>query len=129
TSRSIFVNERWSNTKPAPSVPRITFVTGSHLAVCGWSNIASARSAYGTLIDSHVQNASTWQSSVSVSRLAGPPHDGHSVLTKLSSSASGRPVPSILRSVGSTTGSCSFGTGTIPQPPQYTIGIGAPQLR
>ena len=45
TSRSIFVNERWSNTKPAPSVPRITFVTGSHLAVCGWSNMLWARSA------------------------------------------------------------------------------------
>ena len=53
---------------------------------------ARARSAYGTLIDSHVQ-ARRRGSRACRSRVSpAPPHCGHSVLTKSSRSASGRPV-------------------------------------
>ena len=69
---------------------------------------------------------------VSVSRLAGPSHLGHSVFTQSVAAASGE-MPFGARSwprrSGSVTGSCSSGTGTSPQPSQYTIGIGAPQNR
>ena len=67
---------------------------------------------------------------VSLSRLAGPPHDGQSTLTQSAAAASGetpRGVRSAPRSSGSTTGSWSSGTGTSPQAGQCTIGIGAPQ--
>ena len=52
---------------------------------------------------------------VSVSRLAGPPHFEHVVLTKDSTRASGEPPrPVISTSRGRTTGSWSSGTGTMP---------------
>ena len=44
-----------------------------------------------------------------------PPHAGQVVFTNSSRSASGLPVPVGRRSSGSTTGSCSRGTGTVPQ--------------
>src|SRR5262249_26822562 len=78
------------------------------------------------------QEESTKVSMVSVSRRAAPPHLGHSVLTQSSAAASGETplgARSCPRRSGSTTGSCSSGTGTSPQPSQYTIGIGAPQNR
>src|SRR5262249_34199561 len=68
----------------------------------------------------------------SVSRGAGPPHLGHSVLTQSSAEASGETplgARSCPRRSGSTTGSWSSGTGTSPQPAQYTMGIGVPQNR
>src|SRR6478735_6881459 len=75
---------------------------------------------------------STKVSIVSLSRLAGPPHEGQSTLTHSSAAASGE-VPFGFRSAprrsGSTTGSCSSGTGTSPQEGQCTIGIGQPQNR
>ncbi len=67
---------------------------------------------------------------VSLSRLAGPPHVGHSTLTQSSAAASGETplgVRSDPRSSGSTTGSWSSGTGTSPHDGQWMIGIGAPQ--
>jgi len=41
--------------------------------------------------------------------------------------ASGEPRPVISTFSGSTTGSCSSGTGTSPQSAQWIIGIGQPQ--
>jgi hypothetical protein len=69
-------------------------------------------------------------SETSVSRLPGPPHAGQVVCTNDGTEARGeRPVPVGRKSstLGSSTGSCSSGTGTVPQPSQYTIGIGGPQ--
>ncbi len=69
---------------------------------------------------------------VSVSRVAGPPHFGHSVFTQSSAAASGETplgARSWPRRSGRTTGSWSSGTGTSPHEPQCTIGIGVPQNR
>src|SRR2546427_10406791 len=74
------------------------------------------------------QDESTKVSIVSVSRRAGPLHFGHVVSTNDRTCVSGeppRPVNSTSR--GRTTGSCSYGTGTVPQRSQCTIGIGVPQ--
>jgi hypothetical protein len=69
---------------------------------------------------------------VSVSREAGPPHDGHVVATQSSAAPRGD-VPAGLsaapRRSGSRTGSWSSGTATSPHAPQCTIGMGAPQKR
>src|SRR5213593_1943591 len=70
------------------------------------------------------QDESTKVSMVSVSRLAALPHFGHLQFTNDGVLASGLPVPSGTRSSGRTTGSSSSGTGTSPQPSQWTIGIG-----
>ena len=52
---------------------------------------------------------------VSVSRRAGPPHFGHATFTNSGTCASGEsPRPVKLVTFGSSTGSCSYGTGTIP---------------
>ena len=65
---------------------------------------------------------------VSVSRFAGPPHFGHIVFTNASCLASGEsPVGLSSASSGSSTGSWSAGTGTMPSFGQCTIGIGVPQ--
>ena len=64
---------------------------------------------------------------VSVSRLAGMPHDGHFASRKAGILLSGLPLPSGTRSSGSTTGSCSSGTGTSPHCGHLIIGIGVPQ--
>ena len=56
---------------------------------------------------------------VSVSRRASPPHDGHSVLTQSSAAASGLlPFGAYSSTSGSSTGSWSSGTGTIPHSSQ-----------
>src|SRR5256885_12304897 len=60
---------------------------------------------------------------VSVSRFASRPHRGQTVRYQEGCSLSG------LYSGGSSTGSCSAGTGTTPSTGQYTTGIGAPQYR
>ena len=67
---------------------------------------------------------------VSVSRFAGPPHFGQVQLTKESIFASGLSPPSPgskFSTFGSFSGSSSYGTPTIPQCGQWTIGIGSPQ--
>ena len=64
---------------------------------------------------------------VSVSRRAAPPHRGQAQWTKSARRFNGLPEPSGTTSSGSTTGSCSAGTGTSPQDSQWTIGIGQPQ--
>ena len=67
---------------------------------------------------------------MSVSRRARPPHFGHDTFTKSATCASGEsPRPVKFVTLGSSTGSCSYGTGTIPHVSQYTIGIGVPQYR
>ncbi len=69
---------------------------------------------------------------VSVSRRAGPPHLGHSVLTQSSAAASGETplgTRSWPRRSGRTTGSWSSATGTSPHDAQYTMGMGVPQNR
>jgi hypothetical protein len=76
------------------------------------------------------QEESTNVSMVSVSRLAGSPQDGQATFTQFSAAASGDTplgTRSWPRRSGSTTGSCSSGTGTSPQVPQWMIGIGQPQ--
>ena len=58
---------------------------------------------------------STKVSIVSVSRLAGPPHIGHLTLTNSGTCASGEsPRPLNVVTLGSATGSWSYGTGTTP---------------
>ena len=65
---------------------------------------------------------------VSVSRRAGPPHFGHVVFTKSSTCASGEsPRPVNVVTLGSSTGSSSYGTPTTPSFGQWTTGIGVPQ--
>src|SRR2546428_11865396 len=73
------------------------------------------------------QDESTKVSMGAVLRFAPLPHLGHLELTKDGVFARGVPVPSGTRSSGSTTGSSRSGTGTSPQTPQWTIGIGVPQ--
>ena len=77
----------------------------------------------GTAGRSSSHAASNRGSSVSVSRRAGPPHDGHSHSTKSRRSPRFSPA---LRSAGSRTGSRSRGTGTAPHRSQRTTGTGAP---
>jgi hypothetical protein len=72
------------------------------------------------------QDESTKVSMVSVSRRAAAPHFGHFTARKRSSLSSGLPLPSGTRSTGSTTGSCSSGTGTVPQPRSGSSGWGNP---
>ena len=56
---------------------------------------------------------------VSVSRRAGPPHVGHATLTHSATCASGEsPRPVNSATFGSTTGSWSSGTGTMPHASQ-----------
>ncbi len=64
---------------------------------------------------------------VSVSRRAGWPHFGHAHFRKGSCRFSGLPLPSGIRSSGSTTGRSCSGTGTVPHASQWMIGIGVPQ--
>ena len=92
-------------------------------------NICVARSSGGSVAGTQRKSASKWQSSVSVSRLAGLPHFGHSTSTKSGRSASGFPSPVATRSRGSTTGRSASGTGTGPCSGQWMIGIGVPQER
>ena len=70
---------------------------------------------------------STKVSIVSVSRRAGWPHFGQATFRKDSHLLSGLPLPSGIRSSGSTTGRSFSGTGTTPQTSQWMIGIGVPQ--
>ena len=117
-SRSAFVTVRWSNTKLPLSEPATRRSEGSQWrrsASARISSSGSSRASGGTHAGTHSQSASKWQSSVSVSRRAGPPQLGQVVLTNSSSSASGLPVPVGRMSSGSSTGSCSRGTGTVPQ--------------
>ena len=58
-----------------------------------------------------------------------PPHFGQLHFRNASLLASGLPLPSGTRSSGSTTGSCSSGTGCTPQVAQWISGIGQPQKR
>ena len=72
---------------------------------------------------------STKVSMVSGSRFAGPPHCGQATLMNSGTSSSGeRPVGMKLSTcAGSSIGSCSSGTGTMPHSWQWIIGIGQPQ--
>ena len=120
-SRSAFVTIRWSKTKLPLSEPATTRSLGSHARRSSSARISSSvrsRSSGGTHTGTQSQSASKWQSSVSVSRRAGPPQLGQVVFTKSSRSASGLPAPVGLRSAGRITGSCSAGTGTTPQASQ-----------
>ena len=73
------------------------------------------------------QDESTKVSSVSVSRRAGPPQAGQATCFQVGWCSSGLPGLSKSTSSGSTTGSWSSGTGTMPQPSQWMTGIGQPQ--
>ena len=64
---------------------------------------------------------------MSVSLLAGLPHDGQSTLQNIELDSKGLPLPSKTTSRGNSTGSCSTGTGTAPHASQWMIGIGVPQ--
>ena len=76
------------------------------------------------------QDESTKVSIVSVSRRAGPPHFGHVVFTQSSTAARGLlPFGAYSSVSGSSTGSWSSGTATMPHEPQWTTGIGQPQYR
>ena len=70
---------------------------------------------------------STKVSIVSVSRREGAPHTGQGTFRKASHLFSGLPLPSGIRSSGSTTGRSFSGTGTAPCSAQWMIGIGVPQ--
>ena len=73
------------------------------------------------------QALSTKVSIVSVSRRDGRPQVGQATFRNAPCFASGLPEPSGIRSSGRTTGRSFSGTGTTPQPSQWTIGIGVPQ--
>ena len=78
-SRSALVTIRWSNTKLPLSEPATSRSEGSHWRRSSSAKISSSgrsRSSGGTHAGIHSQSASKWQSSVSVSRRAGPPHRG-----------------------------------------------------
>ena len=67
---------------------------------------------------------------VLVSRRAGAPQTGQGVFTHSSTLASGDspvPVGSYFFTSGSSRGSCSSGTGTVPQCGQWISGMGSPQ--
>ncbi len=108
-SRSALVTIRWSKTKLPLSEPATRRSEGSHWRRSASARISSSdssRASGGTHAGIHSQSASKWQSSVSVSRRAGPPQRGQVVWTNSSSSASGLPAPVGLMSSGSSTGSC-----------------------
>ncbi len=72
-------------------------------------------SFFGSQNRKKYHDESTNVSIVSVSRLPGPPHFGHFVLTNSGICASGEsPWPVNSVTVGSRTGRLSDGTGTIP---------------
>ena len=73
------------------------------------------------------QDESKKVSMVSVSRRAGLPQLGQAQDRKASFLASGLPLPSGIRSSGSTTGRSFSGTGTGPQSGQWMMGIRVPQ--
>src|SRR2546423_5512859 len=74
------------------------------------------------------QDESTKVSMVSVSRSAGPPQAGHVVWRNPSWCFRGdSPVGRNSTSSGSSTGSSSSGTATMPSVGQYTTGMGQPQ--
>ena len=117
-SRSALVTIRWSNTKLPLSEPATTRSQGSQWRRSGSARISSSdssRASGGTHTGTHSHSASKWQSSVSVSRRAGPPQRGQVVSHELL--ALGQRVAGAGRgmSSGSSTGSCSRGTGTVPQ--------------
>ena len=128
-SRRALVTTRWSKTKPPESAPATRRSEGSQRCRSGWLNICSARASGGTADGTQSQSASKWQSSVSVSRLAGSPQRGQATSTNSARSASGLPSPVGSMSRGRTTGRSCSGTGTGPQLSQLTIGIGVPQKR
>ncbi len=73
------------------------------------------------------QDESTKVSSVSVSRTAAPPHDGHGTCFHVGWRSKGLPGTEKSASSGSTTGSWLLGTGTMPHAAQWMKGIGVPQ--
>src|SRR6266508_35333 len=97
------------------SAPPTYMCTGSHFAVRAASKARSSKSADG--YRRKYQAESRKLSQTSVSRRAGPPHVGQLVVTNSGTSASGdEPVARGVQSVigGSSTGSASSGTGTVP---------------
>ena len=65
---------------------------------------------------------------VSVSRRAGPRHDGQAVSTNSGICARGEsPRPLNSTTFGSSTGRSSSGTGCRPQARQWMMGMGVPQ--
>src|SRR5947209_16814987 len=109
-------------------MPPMYWATGIHLRTSSGSNGRSSSS--GEQYRRKYQDESTNVSIVSVSRSAGPPHDGQVVSTQARFEANGDcpfGCSSSPRMSGSSTGSWSSGTGTVPQAPQWTTGIGQPQ--
>ena len=117
-SRIAFVKKRaYSRCMTACSTPPVYWSTGAHVATASRSKIAS--SDLGLANRNWYHDESTNVSIVSVSRLAGLPQRGQGVFTKPSCSASGdSPVGRNSESSGSSTGSSSSGTGTVPHSPQ-----------
>ena len=77
---------RWSNTKLPLSEPATRRSEGSHWRRSASAKISSSdssRSSGGTDAGTHSHSASKWQSSVSVSRRAGPSQRGQLVLHEL----------------------------------------------
>ena len=130
SNRILMKKREYSRCRIACSTPPTYRSTGAQRRTASTSN--GPCSYLGEQYRRKYQDESTKVSMVSVSRLAGPPHLGHSVLTQSDAAASGetpRGARSWPRRSGRTTGSCSSGTGTSPQPSQYTIGMGVPQNR
>src|SRR5215472_11551422 len=120
----------YSRCKIACSTPPTYRFTGDQRRTASTSN--GPCSKVGEQYRRKYHDESTNVSIVSVSRVAGPPHFGHSVLTQSAAAASGETplgARSWPRRSGSRTGSWSSGTGTSPHAEQYTIGIGVPQNR
>src|SRR5690606_31088867 len=105
-------------------MPPMYWSTGSQYLAASRSTGTLAR---GEQNRAKYQELSTNVSIVSVSRLAGLPHDGQSTCFHVGWRSSGLPGTSKVTSSGRRTGSWSSGTGTIPQESQCTIGIGQPQ--
>src|SRR5215472_7845920 len=127
---TLMKNLLYSRCNIACSTPPTYRSIGHHRRTASTSN--GPNSYCGEQYRRKYQDESTNVSIVSVSRRAGPAHLGHWVFTQSPAAASGE-IPfgarSSPRRSGSSTGSWSSGTGTSPQPSQYTIGIGAPQNR
>src|SRR6266550_4171156 len=110
----------------ACSTPPMYWLTGSHRFTASDENGPS--SIFGFRNRRKYQEESTNVSMVSVSRRAGPPHEGHVTLTNAGSLASGdSPCGEKSASSGSRIGRSSTGTPTSPQDGQWTIGMGGPQ--
>ena len=130
SKRTFVMNRAYSRCRIACSTPPMYESTGAHLDASAVGNGSVA--PFGARKRRKYHELSTNVSIVSASRSAGSPVSGSTVVIHSVAPPSGD-VPFGFRSrpfaSGSTTGSCSSGTGTMRPSSVWIIGMGVPQKR